>query len=338
MYDLVWDHFLETPSLFFPKDEVVARAVAIRNLTASLGYELFYPVKAFSNPDFLSLIESHIDGFDVSSLEEAKKISSHKKISVYSPHDSYGAAGKIIEYGMPVQDVILEHPILHSKGARENVFYRLNISPLSPQKEPSRFGVHPLDFHLLAEERNFHFHLRNPQEFSAVEFLEIIQKLRIAFPKMERLIMGGGWHKFSWAEFAAILREVRNANPDLQLRIEPGKLFVHELGYAATKILTKKMYGDSVDIIVDLSSVTHTLWSVPQLMKSEINTAPEPIQLTIYGPSCYEADIVGRYKISKELAQKLSVGSRLIFSGVTGYTAERQHSFNGILPATIHFI
>jgi diaminopimelate decarboxylase len=144
--------------------------------------------------------------------------------------------------------------------------------------------------------------------------------------------LGGGWHGVA-GELVAALAAVRAAVPrGIELVIEPGRLFSRDAGYAVGDVVAARRLADRELRVVSLSRIAHLRWSPIEL----IARAPRPghaTKLTVAGPTCFEDDVLGDWSV--DAAAVPEVGARLVWSGVTGYSAAWNRGFAGVPEATI---
>jgi diaminopimelate decarboxylase len=144
--------------------------------------------------------------------------------------------------------------------------------------------------------------------------------------------LGGGWHGVA-GELDAALAAVRAAVPrGIELVIEPGRLFSRGAGYAVGDVVAARRLADRELRVVSLSRIAHLRWSPIDL----IARAPRPghgTKLTVTGPTCFEDDVLGDWTV--DAAAVPEVGARLVWSGVTGYSAAWNRGFAGVPEAAI---
>jgi len=307
----------KAPILIFDKHKILLRAQGLQRFCYNNNIELYFAVKACSELSILSLIAPYVDGFDVSNKNELEVIQNFKKpVSIYDP------TGQTESYDNGTY--ISERPeFLKSNQAK---FLRFNATELFPSKTQSRFGFSIQEF---SQEKNIegvHIHLRELHEYSLSDFQLIVHFILRLHPKISILNLGGGWHKLeNNNDYQKILQTLRRENPNLKLRIEPGRFFTFNCGEIRGQVVSINRHR--LEITTNISSYLHLNWSQPQLQY--LNETGDQIEIRIFGPTCYEFDKIGTFSVTKKWFNSLQNGDEVCFKEISSYTLQRQGEFNG---------
>jgi diaminopimelate decarboxylase len=176
--------------------------------------------------------------------------------------------------------------------------------------------------------------------------LDVANRL-IAFaaslPRMPRYLNLGGGVRATPQDLSDWIRALESRTPTgTTLCFEPGAFWTDDAGVAICQVLdVKSLQQGGARVIVDLSADCHLRWSSPAriilLGTGEKDFGTERDTLIFFGPTCYEADLLGVYRIPRRHDGSCAVepGALICFSGITSYAASWNASFNGIAPARV---
>jgi diaminopimelate decarboxylase len=168
------------------------------------------------------------------------------------------------------------------------------------------------------------------------------------------LDLGGSLHGIgdgAIPALAAALAELRAVVPaSVELAIEPGRLLALDAGYAVGHVVASRELAERSVRVLDLSRSCHLRWQriTPALAlrqhagawRAMSGVLPartgEARRVLFTGPTCYEEDVVGEWKLGKdEDGARWPEGSRLVVAGVDGYALAWNGGFGGIAPARV---
>jgi diaminopimelate decarboxylase len=168
------------------------------------------------------------------------------------------------------------------------------------------------------------------------------------------LDLGGSQHGIGDGAVPALadaLAELRAAVPaSVELAIEPGRLLALDAGYAVGHVVAGRELAERSVRVLDLSRSCHLRWQriTPALALRQHAGAWRPMRgvlpartgearrVLFTGPTCYEEDVVGEWKLGKDDdGARWPHGSRLVVAGVDGYALAWNGGFGGIAPARV---
>jgi len=343
------------PSLVFDLRQIARTAGAIAQAARPHGIRVLFAAKSFPHPVIRQLAAHTFDGFDVASAAELAELPPTPIVSIVAPGggttaaaDAVARGGRVI-VGCETADQVIATP------ASAEIAIRLSMSMTA--RDPaigaiqdgsghrrSRFGLDVEPARRAASIRalvgaagdrpvGLHVH-HGPVAATAGERFVATAVAALAAAAAADLVprfldLGGAWHAVP--DLAAALAEVRAAVPsEVELLIEPGRALVGESGFACGRVVAARELDDRALRVVDLSRICHLRWSQVEL----VGAAPRPgagRDVAIVGPTCFEDDVIGEWRLEDELA----VGDRVIVRHVTGYAVAWNTGFHGIPPADV---
>ncbi len=306
------------------------------------GVRVLFAAKSFPHPSVLALAAVRLDGFDIGSPGElAAARGGRGLISIADPTGRCtgdAPPGAIVSIETPDQ---LARVPLHAGVA-------IRISASITGRDPaigailegtghrrSRFGLSdPVAIAELASRARgrhlgVHLHHGPLTATSAERFIaSAVGALALCDFTPAFLDLGGAWHGI--VDLAGALAAIRAAIPrEIELIIEPGRLFAQRAGFACGVVTAARTLGDRELRVTDLSRTCHLRWSPVELV------APPPHnergrKVLIVGPTCYEEDTLGEWTVDPVV-----VAERVILRGVTGYALAWNTGFAGIPPADV---
>jgi diaminopimelate decarboxylase len=167
--------------------------------------------------------------------------------------------------------------------------------------------------------------------------LSVIEKFAPYFKRDLYFNLGGGLQHFSETELENALNFLKDK---FRVHIEPGRSIVKQAGFAMAPIEKFFLDGGELRLFTRLSFLSHLKWSNPKmagiLNDSNQLESCKPDTIVLEGPSCYEFDKSHPFKSEEEV--HLAIGSIVLLSDITGYSAEWNTSFNGVPAAEIKFV
>jgi len=142
--------------------------------------------------------------------------------------------------------------------------------------------------------------------------------------------LGGSWHGVG-DQLGEALAAVRAVVPaGIEVVIEPGRLFARGAGYAIGRVAAARRLADRELRVMTLSRIAHLRWSPVEL----IARAPAPgtgVKVTFAGATCFEDDVIGDWIVE----DPPSIGTTVVWAGVTGYSLAWNRGFSGVPAATV---
>lgn len=356
-------HAPKMPTLLLDETRIEQRLSALADVARAAAVEPLLAVKSLPEKRFLSTARGHLSGFDVSNAQEYAVL----------PKDLHGQVVSVTS-PVPCPDLgeftrhenallaVLDSPaqcLAHlASSAGVPYLLRLNASELVPAENAghlgsSRFGLgleaaaELISQQALRQTPPAGFHVHNGSELNDAEtFLEMLRGLRLISEKLpERptcMNLGGGWHGLDLDSIATVLTAFRAAFPaPCRLFIEPGQWCATGAVYALGRIENLTVQSGRLQVVANLSRGSHMHWSQPRWVCSLSGGSNEFCEVTIYGASCYEGDVIGRYflpiRASDHAQFGLVPGAPLLFSGLSIYSAAWNRSFNGIPAAALQW-
>lgn len=350
------------PSLIFSLARVEERMTFLQSLENTYDCHFLMAVKSFPAKPVIKLAAKYLSGFDISNESELKLISNYKfrkLISITGPsympenfllNKNARARGKIIFNC----DHIEQYRSLMKIQGQQKYVIRLNSDSFLCKKNIlSRFGICADRLNLMSQmlkERQhnflgFHFHSgwQNNQSSDYVCLAEAAVRLskKIKRP-IDLLNLGGGFGNFSEREITSMIKKVRRVIPKkTKLFFEAGRFLSQNAGFAIGHIQKTFEMSNQYYIVLDLSKDCHLQWSQPRVLSVNENLSLEKKMVSFCGPTCSEIDILGKLDcidFENLSNDKKVIGLPIFFSNISSYSMARNHSFNGIQKARVHFI
>lgn len=264
--------------------------------------------------------------------------------------------------GIPGHEILVscETPAQAAAVARTGcarVMIRLDsgslLAPLfegTKQRPPcSRFGVPALEDHVAPvleasgdSFEGFHLHHGFPQHNAPEDFLHFARGMtrlaRALGVEARTRNLGGGLWKMGFEDLMGLCSTLRaEAAPAERICFEPGRVLTRGAGYAVGTVVSARSVPGREIRVLDISRVGHMKWSnsAPRVDVPVANGGSTRLELV--GPTCYEDDCFLRVPLAagSDARSLLPEGERIVFEGVTGYSAAWNHSFNGLPEAAV---
>ena len=345
-----------TPSFVCHVDDLSCTASRIRTAARNADCALLYSVKANALPGVLTTLTPLIDGFGVSSLNEAR-----------SARTALGDSGSLhlCTVAVPPRDAdvlaeICDYVTFNSLSQLQRwgpAFARrasigLRVNPghsflddhrYDPCRTHTKLGVSLDDLAASADRISpmidgLHVH-SNCDSTNLGELLETVRlldsRLGHVLSQVKWVNLGGGYLFDEGAdlnplkEAAGLIRDRHGA----EIIIEPGAAFVRESGFIVASVLDL-FHSDGKEIAVLDTTVNH----MPEVFEYQFR--PDVLghselgahEYIIAGMSCLAGDVFSEYRFDKPL----DIGSRVVFSNAGAYTIVKANSFNGIPLPTVY--
>jgi len=304
---------------------------------------VLFAMKSFTDERVWRLAAARLDGLDAGSDAEARAAVAcgARMISITDPLAVAHADGAWIS---------CEHA--QDLPSAPNLAVRFAASHLVPGddavggvlegsgRRTSRFGVRTIDEARAivraggGRVRGIHVHHggvapASPERLVACARAAIAAAHEAELP-LAWLDLGGGLHLLPDLDRAfAALREV--VPREIELVVEPGRLFARDAGFAIGHVRAARSIGDRELRVVDLSRACHLRWQHAAPVATPPATGAARAML-FTGPTCYEEDVVGEWKLDPA---DFPVGAPLVVAGINGYALGWNHGFGGVPPADV---
>ena len=345
-----------TPSMVCNVGELRRTASRIRTASHEAGCTLLYSVKANALPGVLTALAPFVDGYGVSSLNEAQ-----------AAWNALGDSGRLhlCTVAVPSRDAdelseICDYVTFNSLSQLERwgpVFagcasVGLRVNPgnsflddrrYDPCRPHSKLGVSLDDLTASADRvvplvDGLHVH-SNCDSTDLGELQETVSildsRIGSVLSQVKWVNLGGGYlfdagmNVAPLEEAASLIRDRYGA----EVIIEPGAAFVRDSGYVVASVLDL-FDSDGKEVAVLDTTVNH----MPEVFEYQFR--PEVLGLSdagtyeyvLAGMSCLAGDVFGEYRFDKPLR----VGSRVVFTDAGAYTIVKANIFNGIPLPTVY--
>jgi len=364
------------PALVYDLAAVAARMQAVAALGRAAGVRVLFAMKSFPHQAVQALAAAHLDGFDAGSAGEVAALGARAAGKIVSVTDPLGGlwqtpAGAAVVIAVETPDQAAAAP----PGARLAVRLAAShlvpsidaVGGVVDENghRSSRFGVRVgepgwreliADIAAAAPGRviGAHIHHGGVAATAPARPVEIaraaISAVGDAGVRLEWLNLGGGLHALG-DRLGETLTAVRHAVPAMvELVVEPGRLFAAGAGHAVGHVrVAREIAGRSVRVL-DLSRACHLRWQrvrpvagwLPDgsgwaPLSGGIPPAPGEVHKVLFtGPTCYEEDVIGEWKLGPDRAGRLwPEGARLALAGVDGYALAWNSGFGGVPAAAV---
>jgi diaminopimelate decarboxylase len=332
------------PALVFERAAIEANLRHVAAAAHAVGIRALFAAKSFAHREVVALAGELLDGFDVASPAELAAVPAMKIVSVADPTGAAIAAAR----GARVI-VVCETPEQAAAApAVAEIAIRISASLLGRDpaigavldgsgRRRSRFGLNDPasvgQVRAAAGQRRvgLHVHHGPVTATSAERFIASARAaLELAGEMPAFLDLGGAWHGIE--DIAGAFAAVRAAVPaEVELLVEPGRLYARGAGYACGRVQVARDLGDRELRVLDLSRACHLRWSQPEL----VGYPPRPGEgrrVLFAGPTCYEEDVLGEWTVDPS---HFPPGERVVVRDITGYAVGWNTGFGGVPPADV---
>lgn len=343
---------VSTPCYILDVNLLQLNAQLLADVARDSGAEILLALKAFASFATFPYIKNYFAGTCASSLDEAR-LAAEKfggEVHVFSPafrerevadylryasHFSFNSFAQFTQFR--------EKFSARSLGLRINPEHReVETALYDPCRVGSRLGICARDFidQDLRGVEGLHFHnLCEKNAEALVRTLSVVEKNFAPYlQKMKWLNCGGGHHitraDYDVALLVKTMRELREKYA-VQIYLEPGEAVALNAGFLVAEVID--LFNNDGEIaIVDVSAATHTPDVLEMPYRPQIIGAGLPHEkkytYRLGGPSCLAGDEIGEYSF----AEKLTRGSRLVFTDMAHYSIVKNNTFNGIRLPSIY--
>ncbi len=355
---------IRTPSFVIDEGMLEGNLKILNIVKERTGAKILLALKAYSAFNTFPLIRKYLDGVCASSPYEARLGHEEfgKEVVVAAPAYTEEHIKELVKYSTCIifnsfnqwrkyKKFVLEHGI--ECGIRINPEHSESPVPLyNPCAPNSRLGVTIKNFdeNALDSISGLHFHALCEQGADALErVLEVSEeKFGKYFSKMKWVNFGGGHHITREGYDIDLLCNLINSfkkKYNVDIYLEPGEAVVLNAGFLVASVVD--IINNEMDIaILDTSAETHmpdvlAMPYTPEIIGAKItpNCTEDdkknfPHVYRLGGLTCLAGDIIGDYTFP----EKLSIGSKLVFTDMAIYSMVKTTTFNGVaLPSiSIH--
>ena len=342
-----------TPCFVMQSKKLEQNLNQLLELERATGVKILHTLKSFNEDSILPIIGSTLSGMSISSIDEFKmaQIAQAKHLHLYIPAYKDEVLNKLAHQVSTLSfnsisqwERFKSYHTQTSVGLRINPKLHLPIpSYCNPNLAQSRLGIDYLDF--------LEMHTTNPTLFSTLDGLHfhaiyqgsvegvmilldhITLHYQQVLPQLKWINLGGG-HNFTdknydIERFISMIHTFNQQYPHIQLYFEPGESVIKDTGEFICTILDITTISGVEVAILDTSIETHLLdiAIVNQRLKIQgTQNSSTPYYYELAGNSCLQGDIIGEYFFQKPL----SVGDKIIFEDMMGYSMVKMTQFNGM--------
>ena len=330
-------------TLLYDLATIEATMIAVATAARAHGIRVLFAAKSFPHPSVLAIAAERLDGFDVASPGELTAARAGKP-GLLSIADPTGRCASAAPPGAIVSVETLDQLARVPAHAAIAIRISASITGRDPAigtildgsgHRRSRFGISDrsaiAELATLARGRRLGVHLHHgPVTATSAERFIASATAALALCDFTPafLDLGGAWHGI--VDLPAAFASIRAAVPrDIELLIEPGRLFARRAGFACGLVTAARSVGDRELRVTDLSRTCHLRWSPVDL----VAPAPHPgrgVKVLIVGPTCYEEDTLGEWTIEPSVVER-----RVILRDVPGYALAWNTGFAGVPPADV---
>jgi len=353
------------PALVYDLAAIAARMDAVAAAGRAAGVRVLFAMKSFPHEAVRALAAAHLDGFDAGSAAEVAALGDRAAGRIVSITDPLAApwppparaAAVVITVETPAQAAAA--PAAARLAIRLAASHTPRVDDAAggvldeDGRRSSRFGLRlgepgwreAIDaIRAAAPGRVIGLHVHHggvaptaPARLVATARAAVAAASDAGLP-LEWLDLGGGLHALGdrlGETLAAVRAEVPAA---VEVAVEPGRLFADGAGYAVGHVrAAREIEGRSVRVL-DLSRACHLRWQ--RIRPFAAAPRPGEVRKVLFtGPTCYEEDVVGEWKLGPDRAGQLwPVGARVVFGGVDGYALAWNTGFAGVPPAALALV
>ena len=340
------DKEISSPAFVIDEQCIRNNLRIISELRAESGCKILYSMKAFPLQSVLQLAKSHVDGFSVSSLFEARLANEiigadRGRIHLTTPGirtDEFTELSQLCSHisfnSLSQMDRMTTVAEGYSAGLRINPKLSfLNDPRFDPCRLHSKLGVdiNVFDQISLPEQiEGLHFHTAfSCQDFSPL--LKTVERIKQVLLKKSRTIkwlnLGGGYLFTDIENMKPFIELVSSLKQqfELDVYIEPGKAIVGQAGYLMSTVIDRFISDNKTIAILD-TSVNHNPEVFEYQCPPQLLQQPEgECSVILAGSTCLAGDVFGEYRL-KQLPE---IGDRLVFKDLGAYSLIKANRFNG---------
>lgn len=351
---------IRTPSFIIDEGMLEDNLRILNAVKKKTGAKILLALKCYSAFSTFPLIRKYLDGVCASSPHEARlgREEFGKEVAVAAPAYTEEHMKELVRHSTCIifnsfsqwkkhKKIAIEHGI--ECGIRINPEHSEAPAPIySPCAPNSRLGVTIKNFEENALDgiSGLHFHALCEQGADALErVLEAAEeKFGRYFGKMKWVNFGGGHHITREDYDIDLLCSLVNSfkkKYNVNVYLEPGEAVALNAGFLVASVVD--IINNEMDIaILDTSAETHmpdvlAMPYTPEIVGAKIasdctedDKRKFPYVYRLGGLTCLAGDIIGDYAFP----EKLSIGSKIVFTDMAIYSMVKTTTFNGVnLPS-----
>lgn len=355
---------VSTPSFILKEKVFLNNIQNICQHKSYVDFTLLYSIKSLSQARMLRDIQSHVDGFSVSSVFEARlaRLHTSKNVHYISPAIKQEELREISELCNRVTlNSIEQFELLsdHIQKSQSDTSVGLRINPeasfvndkrYDPCAKYSKLGIPIKDLRdylknngaCLNKIDGFHFH-NNSESNNLKELEKTLKKIKKHLTpflgRIKWLNLGGGYmfcakSKNSKKLFKFILDFKQEF--DLEIILEPGSS-ISKTGVVLVTSVVDIIKRNNKNIAILDTSINH----LPEVLEytyspdAQNHNARYKNKYILAGKTCLTGDIFGeKYKFKN----KLKINDKIIFENVGNYSLVKAHMFNGVNLPSIYYL
>lgn len=354
---------MDTPYYIVYEDKLRANMEKLRMVADAADVKIIMAFKANALWKTFPIIKEYFSSSTASSLNEMKlsldylgndvhaycPVYTEKTIPEFlkgSSHITFNSIAQYEKFRPQIEEWNATHPEKRvSPGLRVNPHCSVIETDIyNPCVPGSRFGENPeaLKAGLPEGIEGLHFHALC--ESSSYDLEKVLEAFKAQYghllPSLKWLNMGGG-HLITRKDYdtdhlIALLKNLHNEYPNLELIMEPGSAFTWQTGDLVTEVLDVVEDAGIKTAIIDASFACHMPDCLEMPYRPNIAEAlPDDSDTkNVYrlgGNSCLSGDFVGDWKFDTPLKP----GDRLTLLDMNHYTTVKTNMFNGIQHPSI---
>ena len=354
---------MDTPYYIVYEDKLRANMEKLRMVADAADVKIIMAFKANALWKTFPIIKEYFSPSTASSLNEMKLSLDylgndvHAYCPVYtektfpeflkgSSHITFNSIAQYEKFRPQIEEWNATHPEKRvSPGLRVNPHCSVIETDIyNPCVPGSRFGENPeaLKAGLPEGIEGLHFHALC--ESSSYDLEKVLEAFKAQYghllPSLKWLNMGGG-HLITRKDYdtdhlIALLKNLHNEYPNLELIMEPGSAFTWQTGDLVTEVLDVVEDAGIKTAIIDASFACHMPDCLempyrPNIAEALPDNSDTKNVYRLGGNSCLSGDFVGDWKF----ASPLKPGDRLTLLDMNHYTTVKTNMFNGIQHPSI---
>ena len=354
---------MDTPYYIVYEDKLRTNMEKLRMVADAADVKIIMAFKANALWKTFPIIKEYFSSSTASSLNEMKlsldylgndvhaycPVYTEKTIPEFlkgSSHITFNSIAQYEKFRPQIEEWNATHPEKRvSPGLRVNPHCSVIETDIyNPCVPGSRFGENPeaLKAGLPEGIEGLHFHALC--ESSSYDLEKVLEAFKAQYghllPSLKWLNMGGG-HLITRKDYdtdhlIALLKNLHNEYPNLELIMEPGSAFTWQTGDLVTEVLDVVEDAGIKTAIIDASFACHMPDCLEMPYRPNIAEAlPDDSDTkNVYrlgGNSCLSGDFVGDWKFDTPLKP----GDRLTLLDMNHYTTVKTNMFNGIQHPSI---
>lgn len=354
---------MDTPYYIVYEDKLRANMEKLRMVADAADVKIIMAFKANALWKTFPIIKEYFSSSTASSLNEMKLSLDylgndvHAYCPVYtektfpeflkgSSHITFNSIAQYEKFRPQIEEWNATHPEKRvSPGLRVNPHCSVIETDIyNPCVPGSRFGENPeaLKAGLPEGIEGLHFHALC--ESSSYDLEKVLEAFKAQYghllPSLKWLNMGGG-HLITRKDYdtdhlIALLKNLHNEYPNLELIMEPGSAFTWQTGDLVTEVLDVVEDAGIKTAIIDASFACHMPDCLempyrPNIAEALPDNSDTKNVYRLGGNSCLSGDFVGDWKF----ASPLKPGDRLTLLDMNHYTTVKTNMFNGIQHPSI---